>query len=286
MSRPWWSSGIGELLGITTYPLSEKFFSGEIPAPDNLYVSDWGLDPVFRGPRIDISPTVGPHYGELPSPHPRVESFPAKVHTGTNLTIEELSGMKVDVAGHPVHYDERRDLWYADVLVDIGQAYTPMIRLALARYQPDSVVGAELSRIALADVMSLDPVRVVSIVRAGPTLLKSVTLAGFSYSEAARQTDVAPGYATLVVERRLPHIHDQVIGWEPVGKPIEMKAVTKRGGITYWTAKNVAIPPGGKHRLFIAQYEIIPTDRRKFSATIAYFPSEGLRLLYQDLIPL
>ncbi len=286
LSRPWWSSGIGELLGVTTDPAAEKDKAKEIPSPNNLYVSDWGLDPVFRGPKIDLTPVIPPTYGKLPSPHPRLDSFVAKVHTGKNLTIEEIAGIKVNVAGHKVEYDERRDLWYSDILIDIGEAYTPMIRLGLARYQPDSVPNAQLSRIVLADIMSLDPARIVSIVRGGPGLLKNVTLAGFSYSIDGDQTGTGPGYATLVVERRVTEIHDEVLGWEPVGKPIEMTAVTGKEGVTYWTARNVKFPAGGKHRLFIAQYEVIPTDRRRASINIAYFPSDGLRLLYQDLIPL
>ena len=103
-----------------------------MPAADELYCSDWGADPVFDG-------------HALPTAHPRLESFPKRVHTGKNLTIDENPHVRVDVAGHAVEYDPVRDLWYSDVIVDFGLAYTPMIRLALARYQPDSVSGVELS---------------------------------------------------------------------------------------------------------------------------------------------
>jgi hypothetical protein len=273
VSRPWWSSGIGELLGVTTYPLAEDFYSASIGPPENLYVSDWGLDPVFSG-------------RSLPSPHPRIESFPDRIATGHNVPIDEVAGINVNVAGHQVHYDKPRDLWYSDIVVDIGEAYTPMIRLALARYQPDSVPGAEISRIVLADVMSLDPARLVTVVRASPTLLTSVTLAGFSYGKDGDQNGTGPGVATLVVERRNPAIADQTLGWEPVAKPIYMRASTLKDGLTVWTARHVPIPAGGKHRLFLAQYEEVPTDRRRISPNIAFFPSDGLRLLYQDLIPL
>ena len=134
--------------------------------------------------------------------------------------------------------------------------------------------------------MSLDPSRVAIVVRGGPGHVKSVTLAGFSYSLDADRPGIAPGFATLVVERRVTAIHDEVLGWEPVGKPVEMSPFTGRDGITYWTARNISFPAGGTHRLWIAQYEVLPTDRRHESVDIAYFPSDGLRLLYQDLIPL
>ena len=93
------------------------------------------------------------------------------MQTGTNLLIEENPNLSVNVAGHDGRSTTAaRDLWYSDILIDIGAAYTPMIRLALARYQPDSVATAELSRIVLADVMSLDPDAACrSSCAAGPT---------------------------------------------------------------------------------------------------------------------
>jgi hypothetical protein len=273
MSRPWWSSGIGELLGVVTWPEAEKRdIVSTISPTDELYVSDWGADPVFAGPA-------------LPSAHPRLESFPKRVHTGKNLTIDENAGVRVNVAGHAVQYDPGRDLWYSDVIVDIGHAYTPMIRLGLARYQPESVPGAELSRIVLADVMSLEPGRVVAIRRKGH-VLTTVQLAGYSYSKNGHDSGDGPGVAELVLERRVPEIHDEVLGWEPVAKPIRMNPSKGKDGLTIWTARDIKVPPSGKYRLFIAQYEVIPDDRRKNSVYSTYVPSRGLRILYQDLIPL
>ena len=39
------------------------------------------------------------------------------MHTGKSLLIEEIPNLSVNVAGHDVHYDERRDLWYSDILI-------------------------------------------------------------------------------------------------------------------------------------------------------------------------
>jgi hypothetical protein len=184
-----------------------------------------------------------------------------------------------------VFYDTERDLWYADIEVAIGKAYTPMVRLALARYQPASVPGAKLSRIVLADVISLEPGRAAVIVRKSRTLLESVTVGGYSYGHDGDVAGNGPGVATLVVEQRVASIHDEVIGWEPVGKPIQMIASTSKG-FTTWHARHISLPPTGKHRLWIGQYEVIPDDPRKLEIYTSYFQSEGLRLLYQDMIPL
>jgi hypothetical protein len=163
-----------------------------------------------------------------------------------------------------------------------------MVKLALARYQPNSVAGVELSRIKLADIMSLEPGRTATVVRKNSHQLSSVTLTGVSYSKSAASRAAAPGQAELIVEKRKAAIHDDTLGWEPVGDPIQMTAGHSRGGLTSWTALNVKVPASGQVRLAINQYEVLPTDNRK--PTRGFYTlthrSQELRLLYQDVIPL
>jgi hypothetical protein len=298
LSRPWWSSGIDELLGVVTWPAAEAEtvnpfpiarlprsehkqrvafgFSANTAIPDDQsqYVTDWGADPVFAGP-------------VLPSLHPRLSSFPNAIESGFGLTLEEKPGITVNVAGHQVAFDAARSLWYCDVAVNTGEAYTPMIRLALARYQPNSISGVELSRVVLADIMSLEPGRTATIVRQSAHHLSSVTLTGYSYARAAGARNVAPGQAEIIVEKRLPAVQDATLGWEQVREPIQMSAGQLRAGGTEWIARNIKLP-GGTLRLVINQYEVLPTDNRE--PTRGFYilarPSRELRLLHQDVIPL
>ncbi len=302
IDRPWWSSGIDELLGVVTWPGAEpgpiRLFpagaqargakkahrdfaiggggvNSAIPSDQAEYVTDWGADPVFGS-------------SSLPSLHPRVSSFPNAIESGFGLSIEENAGISVNVAGHPVQFDPTRNLWYCDIAVDTGATYTPMVRLALARYQPNSVSGVELSRIVLADIMSLEPGRTATVVRKGPHHLSSVTLSGFSYSSAAGARKVAPGQAELIIERRQSAIQDETLGWEQFGQPIAMTAGRGRSGLTTWVARNVKLPSKGSVRLCINQYEVLPTDNRRATRGFYTLAQRGreLRLLYQDLIPL
>jgi hypothetical protein len=280
VERPWWSSGNEELLGVVTWPGAEKhrpagFVPGlAIPDAQSQYVSDWGADPVFGGPA-------------LPSAHPQLASFLNRVAEGKGLTIEEKPGIVVNVAGHEVKFAPDRDLWYSDIRLETARAYTPMIRLALARYQPQSVPGAELGRIILADVMSLEPGRAVVVYRGGPGFLSKVTLVGYSYTQAGDASQTAPGFARVTLERKNPGIADPYVGWESVGRPIEMRASSGPGGVTIWTTDGIQIPPGpGKHRITIEQYEVLPTDKRSNNVYIEDLPSKGLRMLYSDQIPL
>jgi hypothetical protein len=273
LSRPWWSSGIGEKLGVTVLPTPSRRSSvANIPNESAPYVSDWGLDPVFRG-------------GHLPTAHPYVKTFTKRVGSATKLKIDENASVRVDVAAHDVFYDADRDLWYSDIVIDFGNAYTPMVRLALARYQRESVSGVELSRIVLADIMSLEPGRTAVVVRKSATELSTVSVIGNSYSVDANQSDNGPGLATVVVERRDHAIHDETLGWVPVGEPIKMSSTTDKAGTTIWTARNIKLPTHGPLRLWIGQYEVIPDDPRN-AVYVAYIEHEGLRLAYQDIVPL
>jgi len=303
INRPWWSSGIDELLGVITWPGAEGSellippgrivvardtakrkrrhlllgtppVNAPIPPTEAQYLTDWGADPVFASPA-------------LPHLHPQMSSFPNATQYGTGLSIDEKTSFPVNVAGHPVLFDATRNLWYCDVAVDTGATYTPMIRLALARFQPNSIPGVELGRIVLADIMSLEPGRTATIVRRGAGELSSVTLSGFSYSHAANARNVAPGVAELIIESRQTSIKDDTLGWEQVGDAIQMTPRGGPGGTTAWTAHNVKLPKGTL-RACINQYEVLPTDRRQ--ATTGFYllvqPARELRLVHQDLIPL
>jgi hypothetical protein len=302
IERPWWSSGIDELLGVVTWPGAEPGFvvpvlggfakqrreklrhlafpggggiNSAIPAVQAPYVTDWGADPLFQS-------------GALPSLHPRIATFPNATQSGFGLGIEEKGGITVNVAGHPVSFDPTRNLWFCDVAVDTGASYTPMIRLAMARFQPNSVPGVELSRVVQADIMSLEPGRVATVVRGGKQMLSSVTLSGYSYSRGAGARNVAPGEAELIIEHRDSAIQDQTVGWKQVGQPIKMNAQGGRGGVTSWVARNVKLPAKGPLRLCVNQYDVLPTDNREASRGFYLLIQRAreLRLLHQDLIPL
>ena len=82
--------------------------------------------------------------------------------TGTSLTLDDLQlirstlpdgAERVQVPGHAVSFDAGRGLWFCDIQVRGApeESYSPFLRLALARYQPKSILGAELSPVVLAD---------------------------------------------------------------------------------------------------------------------------------------
>jgi hypothetical protein len=73
--------------------------------------------------------------------------------------------LPVTICAFDVKPDPARQLWYCDIEMDPGTAYCPFVRLALARYQVNSVPRAHLSPVVLADFAQLLPERACSIVR-------------------------------------------------------------------------------------------------------------------------
>jgi hypothetical protein len=95
------------------------------------------------------------------------------VATGTSLTLDDLQLIRstlpdgterVQVPGHAVSFDAGRGLWFCDIQVRGApeETYSPFLRLALARYQPKSILGAELSPVVLADFVRVPAARTVT----------------------------------------------------------------------------------------------------------------------------
>lgn len=164
IKRPWYSSGDGEMLGVI---LSDELVGGRVPEAQRSFVTQWGKDPLWQA--------------DAPYPAPRIEHFRSAAAAQRGLTVE---GTKVAVVGYPVKYDKARKLWYADVELDVGKAYFPFIRLALARYQPRAVEGCHLSDVILTDLIQVVPDRATSIryiSKTAESRVLQVTVSGDTY---------------------------------------------------------------------------------------------------------
>jgi hypothetical protein len=288
LDRPWYSSGEGELLGVVVWP-------GGVPGKDFVavdpqnelqgYVSEWALDPMSASNSL---PARQLKFGHL--------KLSTAALQGTGLTIDE-SILPVDVAGHAVrlvdpsdpsvisNFDSRRGLYYCDIDIETGNSYWPFVRLALARYQPASLKGVELSRVVLADYAQLAPDRSLSVVAARsftglPTY--NVTLTGPGSIQTAKRWGY--GGARVLIEKKnagKPITSD--IAWGQSGPPIPM---TPGGGPVanqLWTA-TVTLPgaaSAGLYRLVVEQYE--QYDQGPGTWAISRL---GERVVHQDIFPI
>ena len=251
MERPWFSSGDGELLGVVMWA------GGTPPETAKPFVSDWGLDPLYKSAGTAPAPTVG--------------AFTLATDSKTtDLSLEEMPAAPANsfhVAGHPVGYDADRKLWYCDIEIDAGPSYTPFVRLALARYQPHSVKDAHLSRVVLADFVQLTANRTASLTRPkkdSDTL--NIAVSGLSYS--LLKSAAGPSIVEVSLEQRRDHAEPkdaEELGWEQIaGSTKQLSASAGPGGTTIWTGQ-ITLPKGDHFRVIIREFERFgpaATDRR------------------------
>lgn len=216
LDRPWFSSGDGELLGVV-YSNVTPFTSLD----DRLkrYVTHWGVDPIWLTGATSLA-AIDP-------------SFDTNLR-GAGLHLEEIPD-QVSVAGYVPEFDLQRQLWFVDIEIDVGNSYMPFVRLALARYQPISVPGAELSRVVRAEFAQLAPDRTASITTSaiGGVNTFKIVVTGITYEQSSatfaasrttmfRRTPGRTGRAEIVaaLQKRQPSLgSDPDIAWETIAPP-------------------------------------------------------------------
>ena len=155
--------------------------------------------------------------------------------------------------------------------IDAGASYTPFVRLALARYQPWSIDGHHLSRVAVADFVQLLPRREARLTR---TFASSrglgVRLSGPAGVGELAILPTAPTAADLRRTRRVtatvqarPAGSTDDLQWHDVGDPVDLEVDVSRGldDVTWdgWVTRESA-PEGLEHRLLLQEFEIHETD--------------------------
>ncbi|MFF6995432.1 peptidoglycan-binding protein [Streptomyces sp. NPDC008313] len=246
LDRPWFSSGDGELLGVVL---------GEPPGGDPASVRDaWvtlmGRDPIHRSAPV-VAPTA--------------DMFTNAVRQSGTLSLHTPSGsLDVTVVGFaPVFDPEGMDetgkggRWFCDLDIDTGDACLPFVRLALVRYQPDSIPGAEISQVVLADLVRTLPDRQL-MVTPGESLSVSVT--GPSWDP----TGSPPPQITATLQRRNSVIADEYLGWVTLEDTATvLTSIDAESSRTPFYTGQVPTPPGrrgGPLRLVVMETEGIRAD--------------------------
>lgn len=199
MERPWFSSGAGELLGAlvrpsSVHPTSEQ---GEILKK---YTTEWGMDPIWNAE--ETAPL-------------RLSDFVDVFQSKPNLSLAEIASGVVHVAGYKPGYDTSRNLWYCDITVDPTTAYYPFIRLALARFQPNSVKDAHLSTVVQTDFCQVVPHRTVEydLSQLSAANQFHVKVSGPAYFQRQFERLGSPFFFAGVLKQTHPGIDDE-LNWE------------------------------------------------------------------------
>ena len=239
VARPWFSSGEGELLGVVLCPQKNRKAKSL-----EKYVSEWGMDPL-----LESASTKPLHRDDFASP----------VEVETQLTLEELDGSsRVDIVGFEPHYDSARNRWFFDIVLNAEKLYFPFVRLALARYQPNSLENAHLSNVVLSDFCQVLPTRTVSYRFVKSSKIISITASG---SSAHRTIETigrtlsldAPTFLTYL-ERRSFQSPDE-LGWEVIPETLSLltKGDSWQGEIAL---SNLSSDELGKMRIVVIEAEV------------------------------
>lgn len=130
LKRPWYSSGEGEQLAVVLHMPQNNLGMLSLPnAGTSLPVTTWGKDPARLSAQLPGGITPGQ------SSFVNVSAD----NKDSGLSIVEIPGAKVNIVAYDVKYDTERQLYYADIMLNIAAAYYPFIRLSLAAYQKHSV---------------------------------------------------------------------------------------------------------------------------------------------------
>ncbi len=156
MQRPWYRSGDGEQLAIILASSAEGA---------GVHASVWGSDPVWFNagpPNQGVGMAIEDFYGsfgvdKVRGPDERLSFVP--------VFLKAPGGATVGVLGYNPEYNPDRKLWFVDVAIEPAAAVWPFVRLAVARYQPNSLPGLELSPVVLCDFAQLPPERTLTVSR-------------------------------------------------------------------------------------------------------------------------
>jgi hypothetical protein len=203
LARPWFSSGDGELLGVLVFD-PDEWVPGPDPnapwkrqpkaqqAPDGA-TSMWGADPIVQHGGGTSNPTVPPLLtldqlvldlletaaAESVGIRPPLDGQVAggrdrgwpdgpgnPVAAAGSIPLRDVRDHpSVRVLGYQPEYDETSGRWFVDIALQETQALWPFVRLAVARYQPHSIAGCELSPVALTSWVQPLPTRTLTVSR-------------------------------------------------------------------------------------------------------------------------
>jgi hypothetical protein len=241
LGRPWFESGIGELLGVV---VANPPLGGALPSTLQPFVSGFGSDPVFSVASVAT---------------PKVTDFGLATHKGLSLLLEEQTDLIgwVDVAGHTVNWDTDRGLWFADISIGAGQSYFPFVKLALVRYQPASLPGIQLSRVVQADFIQLTPDRSMGLTYPSDTEV-AVEVVGPGYLATAMSG--TPDTMRAYLQLKSVETSDPDLQWiiDPAQPDGTLLAVTSSSAtLTVWKG-TVTLPKARgtvPYRILVAEFE-------------------------------
>ncbi len=262
LKRPWYSSGEGEQLAVVLkmpVPFNPTLAMPSLPP---FPVTTWGTDPTkVSGPLLG---------GVTPGQDHFLNVKAENKETGLSL-VESPAGGKVNIVAYDVKYDEDRQLYYVDIMLNIVTAYYPFIRLALAAYQKHSVrknnTDCCLSHVVQPDYIQIPAPRASSIEFAGPK--NKVTVAISGTIAALAQVPLTRSKVEFIIEpiEVAPSEETHIsINAKPIDTYSYILAANDIKSFLFFHAHQFNLPAeyaGKPYRIKVLEYEMITYDPLK-----------------------
>ncbi|MFD3400079.1 hypothetical protein ACFWUU_05370 [Kribbella sp. NPDC058693] len=230
LARPWFLTGEGERLAVVVAPAGAEGGTA----------TRMGRDPIMSSSRVPSFAPESWFTGGLPS------------------RSVELPEFETPLSVIPYDAQDAGDHWYADIWLDVRDAYAPFVQLVVARYQHDSIDGLRASGLVTCETIRALPDRLLVAERTGQGL--RVTVTGQSSQPANRVEAVIdelpaqfdPASVELLA---LPGTEPSPM---PAWRPRPETSVT---GIIGQPLPPISLPPSTVHlRLRVREVENIPPD--------------------------
>jgi hypothetical protein len=286
LDRPWFSSGNDEKLAVICAPSSlfprSLRSNGEDAPPRfnrwNLCDVDHAMHPFITQIGLDPTFTTGELIDVLPPNAFTAGSDSRPVATDGDLLLAEVdeskgTPLRVSAAIFDIgegNYDRERRQYSVDIGINLPAlawepekiGFRPFIRLALARYQQHSLRDCELSGVVIADLVQLQPNRVLSVrYDAAKRDVIDVELFGYGSTEHVESQDPPPGplrrflVNVELLERKVSEAFWRVVQSDTVG--------VDKVGDGYSARARFLVPFGSRDRHFAVRIEELLTAKSK-----------------------
>jgi hypothetical protein len=296
LKRPWYSSGDGEKLAVLFAPAPVG--PGVIASADEVYrsFSAWGTDPIWLSGSIKTALAPENLSGGLISKGVDLLVSDNNLSSGPAPVLKTFesppigSKVTVDLVSYPVAVDERTRLAYVDVEVDAPTAYFPFVRFSLARYQPNSVNLAHLSRPILADCIQITPKRVLTITYpdlqvpgVGKRRHLHIVVAG--PGPGSKDGRTPPNKISVAVEE-FSESSGGIGSWtRPRPDPLTLDPEFTDAGWLWKASVPIEYAPGrGRRRLIVSEFEHLLSDDPRDDRVDPTRTQPCERLVYHDTV--
>lgn len=324
LRRPWYSSGDGELLGVVLSTTGTE--------PERT-ISLWGRDPVYLGaptgsaltpPLVEVGHLVLEAVGGAVVDRAARPVLPAATVPLVDLPAGEGGPALGRVLAYRPEYHPGRGQWFVDVALDDGPALWPFVRLAVARYQPDSIAGCHLSPVGLTSWVQPLPTRTATVNRPDEARVRVTVSGAVAFLRGLRRdggdeqvpveldADTPTGATALVdqvlARSRTVHATVQVLPdgatdleWRTVSsRRLPVVGVGPSGSYRVTWSADLALPhPGARDvplelrtpgsqprwRVLVEERELLDADPVD-EPNLTGTPTRTSRVVYADAIPL